>query len=60
MTALGDTVNTAARLASVALAGEVLVSSVAATAAGMGPGLERRSLELKGKDLPTEVVVVRG
>ena len=60
MTALGDTVNTAARLASVALAGEVLVSSVAATAAGIDPGLERRSLELKGKDLPTEVVVVRG
>ena len=60
LTALGDTVNTTARLASVAGAGEVLVSATAAAAAGLDPGLERRSLDLKGKANPTEAVVVRG
>ena len=59
ITALGDTVNTTARLASVAKAGEILVTTSAAVAAGLGPGLERRSLDLKGKELPTEVVVLR-
>lgn len=56
ITALGDTVNTTARLASTAVAGEVLVTIEAATAAGLDPGLERRSLDLKGKELTTEVV----
>lgn len=56
LTVVGDAVNTAARIASQAEAGEVLVSVDAATAAGLDPGLERRSLELKGKQLPTEVV----
>jgi len=60
MTALGDTVNTTARLASVASAGEILVSVAAADAAGLEPGLERRSLDLKGKEIPVEVVVLRG
>ena len=41
LTALGDTVNTTARLASVAGAGEILVSATAA-AADLDPGLERR------------------
>ena len=59
LTALGDTVNTTARLASVAGAGEILVSATAATAAELDPGLERRSLDLKGKANPTEAVVVR-
>ena len=59
LTALGDTVNTAARLASIAEAGEVLVSRAAADAAGLDPALERSSLELKGKQLPTEVVRLR-
>lgn len=60
MTALGDVVNTAARLASAAAAGEVLVSVDAARAAGLEMAdLEHRSLELKGKSAPTEVVVVR-
>jgi adenylate cyclase len=59
MTALGDVVNTAARLASAAGAGEILVSREAADAAGLDSGaLEHRSLELKGKSAPTEVVVV--
>jgi adenylate cyclase len=57
-TALGDTVNTASRLAGSAAAGELLVSLVAARAAGMDlAGLEHRSLELKGKTAPVEAVV---
>ncbi len=59
LTAVGDTVNTAARLASAAGAGEVLVSAAAADAANLDPGLERRSLSLKGKEAPTEVVSLR-
>ena len=48
-TALGDTVNVAARLAENAGAGEVLLSEDAYAAAGLGD-LERRSLGLRGKD----------
>ena len=59
LTALGDTVNTTARLASVARSGEILVTAAAAEAAGLDLALERRSLDLKGKELPTDVVVVR-
>ena len=58
LTALGDTVNTTARLASAAQQGEVLVSTAAANAADLDPHLERRSLELKGKQLATEVVTL--
>ena len=58
LTALGDTVNTAARLASAAATDEILVSSAAAAAAGVPDGLERRSLELKGKHGTTDVVVL--
>lgn len=59
LTALGDVVNTAARLASAAGAGELLVSREAADAAGLELGaLEHRSLTLKGKSAPTEVVVL--
>jgi adenylate cyclase len=56
LTALGDVVNVAARLGGAAQAGEVLVTVEAAQAAGLDPGLGRRSLELKGKSTPTEVV----
>jgi adenylate cyclase len=56
LTALGDAVNITARLASRAAAGEILVTSDAAAAAGLPPTLERQSLELKGKSLATEVV----
>jgi adenylate cyclase len=57
MTALGDAVNTAARLASAAAGGEILVTSAAARAAGLGDeNLERRTLELKGKQEVVEVV----
>jgi adenylate cyclase len=59
ITALGDAVNTTARLASVAQAGEILVTTSAAATAGLDGSLERRSLELKGKEMPTEVVVRR-
>ena len=60
LTALGDVVNTASRLASAALAGEVLVPTAAAEAAGVAlGGLERRTLELKGKAEPLDVVVLR-
>lgn len=58
LTVVGDTVNTAARLASRAEAGEILVSLEAAAAAGLDLALERRSLELKGKAEATEVVAL--
>lgn len=59
ITVVGDAVNTTARLAAAAQAGEVLVSADAAAAAGLDPGLPRRSLELKGKEHATEVVSLR-
>jgi len=59
LTAVGDAVNVAARLASLAEAGEILVSADAAARSDLDPGLERRTLELKGKALATEVVSVR-
>ncbi|HEX5013641.1 MAG TPA: adenylate/guanylate cyclase domain-containing protein [Candidatus Limnocylindrales bacterium] len=60
LTAVGDAMNTTARLASAASAGEILVTTAAAAAAGLDvAGLERRSLELKGKQLTTDVVAVR-
>jgi adenylate cyclase len=59
LTAVGDAVNITARLASAAAAGEVLVTVDAAVAAGLDPSLERRRLELKGKQVPTEVVSLR-
>jgi adenylate cyclase len=50
-TALGDTVNTTARLTGLAQAGEILISADAAAAAGLETNrLERRSLELRGRD----------
>jgi adenylate cyclase len=59
LTAVGDAMNTTARLASTAVAGEVLVTTAAAAAAGLDPRLERRSLDLKGKQQATDVVSIR-
>ena len=56
LTAVGDAVNVAARLASQARQGEILVSTDAAEAAGLDPALERSSLDLRGKESATEVV----
>ena len=59
LTALGDPVNVAARLASAAAAGEVLVTVDAARAANLDEaGLERRELDLKGKSERTSVLVL--
>jgi adenylate cyclase len=57
-TAVGDAVNTAARLASAAGPGELLVSRAAADAAGFdATGLEARTLELRGRDETVDAVV---
>ena len=56
LTALGDTVNVAARLAAAAKAGELLLTVEAAVAAGLDPSIDRQRLELKGKSTPTDVV----
>jgi adenylate cyclase len=59
ITALGDVVNTAARLASSAAGGEILVTEAAASAAGFDASArEHRQLELKGKSLATDVMVI--
>jgi hypothetical protein len=59
LTALGDPVNVAARLASAAGPGELLVSLDAAHAARFEPDVtERRDLELKGKSDPVAVLVL--
>jgi adenylate cyclase len=60
LTALGDAVNVAARLGSQAAAGEVLMSGSTVRKSGIGTGgLERRTLELKGKSKPMDVWVMR-
>jgi adenylate cyclase len=61
ITASGDQVNLAARLASKAAAGEIVVSEQALGWVGMdGGGLESRSLELKGISEPVAVRVMHG
>ncbi len=60
ITALGDEVNVAARLASNAAAGEIVLSESTVAAAGLDAvGLEKRTLELKGKSEPMDVWVMR-
>ena len=48
--------NVAARLATAAQAGEVLITAESAAAAGLDPNLPTRDLELKGKSTLTRVV----
>jgi adenylate cyclase len=60
-TALGDAVNTTARLASLAGAGELLVSVAAAEHAGLDTiGLERRTVDVRGREAGLDVYAVRG
>ena len=56
LTAVGDAVNTAARLASAAAQGEILISDVTARAAGLSDALQRSPLALKGKAEQLDVV----
>jgi adenylate cyclase len=57
-TAVGDTVNTAARLTAAAATGELLVSASTARAAGLETsGLERCTLELRGREEAVEAWV---
>ena len=58
-TAIGDSVNIAARLASVAQAGEVMISEEAFGAADVGGDVERRELTLKGVSTPVKVRILR-
>ncbi len=58
-TALGDAVNTTARLAGEAAAGELLVTVEAGSAAAADVSdLERRTLQVRGRTEPVEVVVL--
>jgi adenylate cyclase len=60
LTALGDTVNTAARLQSMAAPGEILLSDeIFPSVASRYPGLETRELELRGKTEKIQVHVLR-
>ncbi len=59
ITALGDNVNIAARLASEAKAGEIVVSKQAALAGKLEPSnCDQRSVELKGKSEAQEIWVI--
>ena len=59
-TALGDVVNSTARLASLAAAGELLVSTDAASHARLtADGLERRAVDVRGREEGLEVLVIR-
>lgn len=58
LTAVGDVMNTTARLAARAATGEILVSLAAAEAAGLDDSRDRRSLSLKGKAAAIEVVTL--
>ncbi len=59
-TALGDAVNTTARLASLAAAGELLVSVAAADLGTLdAAGLERRTVDVRGRASGLEVYSIR-
>ena len=57
-TAVGDTVNTAARLMAGAGTGEIVISAATAAAAGIDTtGLEHRTLEVRGRQQPVDAWV---
>jgi adenylate cyclase len=58
-TALGDSVNVTARLASAAAAGEIVVSEAASELAGLEGDLETRRLTLRGRQQTIDVRVLR-
>jgi adenylate cyclase len=59
-TAIGDVVNTAARLQAAAASGEIVMSSrVHGRAGGQAAGVEIRELALKGKSEPEIAMVSR-
>ena len=59
-TALGDMVNTASRMQSNAATGEVVLSeTVYSAVANEYPGAESRTLNLRGKEAPVSVRVLR-
>lgn len=59
ITILGDSANTAARLASLAGTGEIIVSEAASKKAHLDTAdLEKRHLTLKGKENPVDVCVI--
>jgi len=59
-TALGDSVNTTARLASVAGPGELLVSLAAAEHASLDTaGLDRRTVQVRGREATLDVYALR-
>ena len=60
-TALGDAVNVAARLTSMARAGEILVSEPACATAGLEPPPDAtwRTLDLNGRDAPVRALSLR-
>lgn len=60
ITALGDDVNLTARLASLAAAGEIIMTEAARAASGLPvEGLESRHLEVKGRSTPVDAWVMR-
>jgi adenylate cyclase len=60
ITALGDDVNLTARLASVAAAGEIVMTEATRAAVGLPTGgLEMRRLDLKGRSTPVDVWAMR-
>lgn len=60
ITALGDVMNIGSRLAAEAKQGEALVSDVTLEAAGLASGnREKRDLQLRGRDCPVSVHVLR-
>jgi adenylate cyclase len=60
-TALGDAVNTTARLAQLAGRGELLVSQEAAIAGELEPSeREHRTVEIRGREATLDVIVIEG